>query len=46
MTDKTAIGKKIGNNKDYCNKKGTSCYYNEKNICVICGRSKGWRKNR
>ena len=28
---------------EYCNKKGTSCYYNHLNICVNCGRQKGWR---
>jgi hypothetical protein len=28
----------------YCNTPGTSCYYNAKDVCVNCGRPKGWRK--
>jgi hypothetical protein len=41
--DKTAkVNKPKG--KVYCEKKGTSCYYSEDDICVNCGRRKGWRK--
>lgn len=28
----------------YCEAPGTSCWYNSDNVCVNCGRSKGWRK--
>lgn len=27
----------------YCEKPGTSCYYNSQDICVNCNRPKGWR---
>lgn len=30
--------------KEYCDTPGTSCWYNEKDICVNCGRKKGWRR--
>jgi ribosomal protein L37E len=44
--DKTAIGKRPagGKGRVYCDKQGTSCYYNEEEICVNCGRPKGWRR--
>ena len=29
---------------DYCNKPGTSCYYGPGDICVNCGRKKGWKR--
>ena len=31
--------------RDYCDKPGTSCYYGPDDVCVNCGRKKGWRKN-
>lgn len=45
--DKTAIGKKVRQKpKDNykCDQPGTSCYYNEHNLCVNCGRKKGWKR--
>ncbi len=32
--------------KTYCNKPGTSCFYGPDNVCVNCGRPKGWRVHR
>jgi hypothetical protein len=29
--------------KAYCEKPGTSCWYNERDVCRNCGRPKGWR---
>lgn len=43
--DKTADKfKGVPKGKDYCDKPGTACWYNSKNVCVNCGRPKGWRK--
>jgi hypothetical protein len=43
--DKSTQGKTITpKGKAYCDKPGTSCYYNALNLCVNCGRLKGWRK--
>lgn len=42
--DQAAKGKTPGTNTEYCDSVGTSCFYNEENICIICGREKGWRK--
>lgn len=27
----------------YCDTPGTYCWYNSQDVCVNCGRSKGWR---
>ena len=44
--DKSAKQTSKPKGKEYCDTKGTSCYYNEKNVCVNCGRTKGWRKTK
>lgn len=43
MTDKTAKGRK-SKGRQYCDTPGTSCYYDEQDVCVNCERPKGWRK--
>jgi len=30
----------------YCDKPGTSCYYDNQDLCVNCSRPKGWRQDR
>lgn len=30
----------------YCDKPGTSCHYGPGDVCVNCGRKKGWRRFR
>jgi hypothetical protein len=44
MADKTGDKVKISKGAEYCNVKGTSCFYNKQDVCVNCGRTKGWRK--
>lgn len=42
MTDKSARTSKP-KGKEYCDAPGTSCWYNKADVCVNCGRRKGWR---
>lgn len=47
VSDKSTIGRKVKpKGKAYCDTPNTSCYYNEKDVCVNCGRPKGWRVHR
>lgn len=41
--DKTARTKKP-KGKAYCDVPGTSCWYGPNDVCVNCGRKKGWRQ--
>jgi len=31
--------------KEYCDNPGTSCFYGPGDLCVNCGRKKGWRSS-
>lgn len=43
--DKSVVGiRHTPKGKEYCDVPGTACCYNEHEICVNCGRPKGWRK--
>lgn len=47
MADKSADqfkGRPKG--KAFCDTPGTSCWYNSSDVCVNCGRKKGWRATR
>lgn len=44
MSDKSAPMNPTPKGKAYCDVRGTSCTYNKDNVCINCGRPKGWRK--
>lgn len=46
MADKSAPKNGRPKGREYCEKPGTSCFYNDKDICVNCLRPKGWRLTR
>lgn len=42
-------GRRLPRGKEYCDTNYTSCYYAETpegELCINCGRRKGWRKYR
>jgi hypothetical protein len=44
MTDKTASQTISPRGAAYCDTPGTSCFYNDSDDCINCGRHKGWRR--
>jgi hypothetical protein len=45
VTDKSVVGiNHIPKGQAYCDVPGTSCTYDENQICVNCFRTKGWRR--
>lgn len=47
MTDKSANrAGHVPKGVAYCDVPGTSCCYDEINVCVNCNRQKGWRQHK
>jgi hypothetical protein len=43
MSDKSVPKHPQAKGPAYCEKPGTSCFYDKRDICVNCLRPKGWR---
>jgi hypothetical protein len=47
MTDKSIVGvKHTPKGQAYCDVAGTSCCYDDMEVCINCFRTKGWRQHK